>query len=835
MNVLNLTFKKIAVCVLALLPIIGWSQGYQQHQMLEDDTYEQYFFSSVEPNSSNNPAPASHGTTEIDYYTTINGQLQYVFRYTPEPGFLGKDSTSFIFFTGLNTPNYVYLEIEVVESQVEATDDYTTMVASDAVFIDVLANDQSSTGSKTITALPVVNNGTAVIDSTQRIIFTPDHGFVGVARLHYTVCDDEGSCDIGLATVFVEEGFTSNDTIEVFATKNSPVNILIPTAGGYFTQRRPRNGTLVSSDPSGIMVYTPNTGFTGVDQFTSIYLFNGIPSIRPYKVTVLEAPEQNDLVLSDHFFTGINQTITVDVLENDLGNLNISTYSDPEYGTLTQEGNDFNYQPDAEFEGLDQFTYLACVGSSAVCEQTVVYITVSDQEPGAVVFELSTPMNTPLVIDYDIPNKNWDFSLSFLNSNQTMTTPGGGQLEYFPGVYEGDPIAGQVVEGYNIMVYTPPSNAVLTDGFEVYFVTDAGTQLVKIEVAVNEAPGGDDPYCVTDCIWPGDVNRDGVVDITDLLPLGYCIGETGPARDNGSGNWYGQHGDDWGRTIGNTTVDFKHIDTNGDGVVTAADTIAIGTHYGRNNGLTPRPTPATEEQPLLFIPRNEDIQPGDLVIIDIMFGTENNPILDANGLTFSINYNSAIVVPGTVNIDFDESSWLHYDAPTIAQVASPYFNRVDAGLTRTEGRGANGYGVVGTLSFIIIEDIDGTRPGDEMNINTNVTNSTTMNSSGNLVGLTSYDPTLTINFKEDTPTTEADLLAFPNPAQSHINLHLNGNDEILELEMFRITGQKVYEDLNVNSNQHTINVSGAQFSNGMYLIQAKTEEGFVTKKVQVMR
>lgn len=836
MNVLNLTFKNLSACLLVLLPLIGWSQGYQQQQILEDDTYEQYFFSSVQPNSTSNPAPASHGTTEIEYYTTINGQLQYVFRYTPDAGFLGKDSTSYIFFTGLNTPNYVYLEIEVLESSITVTDDYTAMIASDVAFIDVLANDQSSTGSKNITALPMVNNGSATIDSSGQIVFVPDHGFAGVARIHYTACNDEGNCDIGLVTIFVEETFTSTDTTEIFASKNTPVNILIPTSGGYFTQRRPQNGTLVNSDPAGIMVYTPNDGFTGIDQFTSIYIFNGVPSVRVHQVNVLDAPAQSVLLVADHFYTGINQNLDISVLDNDINtDLVISSYTDPEHGTISQQGSLFYYQPDDEFEGLDQFTYTACVGNSSVCETTEVFMTVSDQEPGSVIFELSTPMNTPLVIDYDIPTRNWEFLFNLANADHTITTPQGGQVEYFPGEYQGGPIAGQTVEGYNLLVYTPPSNAVIVDGFDVHFATDAGTQLVKIEVAVNEALGGDDPYCVTECVWPGDINRDGVVDITDLLPLGYCIGETGPARSNGSDVWYGQHADDWGQTIGNTNIDFKHIDTNGDGVITDLDTVAIGTHYGKNNGLTPRPTPATEEQPLLFIPRNTDVEPGDLVIIDVAFGTPQNPILDANGLTFSVNYNSAIIEPGTVNIDFDESSWLHYDAPTIAQVASPYSNRLDAGLTRTEGRGANGYGIVGTLSFIIIEQVDGARPGDEINMNTNITNSTTMNSAGNLIGLTAYDPTLSIKFKEDTPVNDSDLLAFPNPAQAEINLHLNGTDKILELEMFRITGQKVYEDLNVNSNQHLINVSDAQFSNGMYLIQAKTEEGFVTKKVQVIR
>ncbi len=835
MNIFYPTIKQIAVFLLVLAPLIGWSQGYQYHQILEDEVYEEYFFSTVTPNA---PAPASHGITEVAYHTTINGQLQYVFRYTPDAGFLGTDRTHYTFSTGFNTLNYAYRAFEVVESRVIAEDDHFSMEASGIGVFDVLANDESSTGTKVITSLPMVNNGTVSIDSAQMITFTPDHGFVGVARFHYTLCNEDDICDVATVNIFVEEGFLSSDTTEIFVKKNSSVNVLVPTAGGRFITQHPSNGTLVSSDPAGIEVYTPNPGFTGTDNFTIIYLINNVPAgIRPHKVTVLDAPVANNLLKSDNVFTGINESVNFNVFDNDLAqNLIISSYTDPTDGIITVQNGNIEYQPNLEFEGLDQFTYTACINNSSVCEQTNVYVTVSDQEPGATIFKLSTPINTPLVIDYAIPTQNWEFILSNFGGSETeMITPNGGLLTYYPGDYDGGPVAGQDVEGYNLAIYTPPADQIIDDELDIFFCTDAGCQAVRLEIAVTAAPGTDDPYCVTECVWPGDANHDGQVNVTDLLSVGYCIGETGPARNNGSTTWYGQYGTDWGRTIGGTDIDFKHIDADGDGAITAADTAAITASYGKQHSIIAKATPAPTVQPLYFIPRNLDPQPGDLVIIDIVFGTEANPVLDANGLTFSVNYPAALVEPGSINITFDESSWLHYDAPTVGLVASPFESRLDAGLTRTIGRGASGYGAVGTLSFIIIEDIDGARPGDEINVNTNITNPTTMNSNGDMVGLTVFDPTLFINFREPVAQDEDDLIAFPNPTQDQINLHLNGNDEMSEVEMFTLTGQRLYHNTAVNNNRLQIDVTGTQFANGMYLIRAKTGEGLITKKVQIMK
>ena len=832
MNIFYPTIKQITVFLVLLAPLVGWSQGYQKHEILEDEVYEEYFFSTVAPNP---PAPAAHGITEVAYHTTIRGRLQYVFRYTPDGGFLGTDQTNYTFSSGFNTLNYAYRQFEVVESRVIAKDDHFSMRSGNVGVFDVLSNDESSTGTKVISKLPMVNNGTVTMDSSQQITFTPDAGFVGVARFHYTLCNEDAVCDVATVNVFVEEGFPSMKTTEVFVKKNGKVNILVPTKGGYFTQHQPKNGTLVSSDPAGIMVYTPNAGFTGTDNFTSIYLANGIPSFRPYKVTVLDAPVANNLLKTDKVYTGINESIVFNVLNNDLAqNLIISSYSDPSDGTIEVENGNIFYNPNEEFEGLDQFTYTACVNNSSVCEETSVYITVSDQEPGATIFKLSTPLNTPLVIDYAIPTQNWDFVLPN-TTNNLMATFNGGLVEYFPGEYSGSLVAGQEVEGYNLAIYTPPLNQVITETVDLKFCTDAGCQWVRLEIEVTEALDTGNPYCVTECVWPGDANHDGQVNVADLLTVGFCMGETGPARNNSSTNWYGQYATDWGQTIGGTDVDFKHIDANGDGAITVADTAAITAAYGKQNSIIAKPTPAPTVQPLYFIPRNQDPQPGDLVIIDIVFGTEANPVLDANGLTFSVNYNAAIVEPGSVNINFDESSWLHYDAPTVGLVASPFENRLDAGLTRTIGRGASGYGVVGTLSFIIIEEVDGFRPGDELNVNTNITSPATMDSNGDMVGLTVFDPTLLINFREPVAQDEADLIAFPNPTVDQINLHLNGNDEMSEVEMFTLTGQKLYHNTAVNNNRLQIDVTGTEFTNGMYLIRAKTGEGLITKKVQIMK
>ena len=72
-----------------------------------------------------------------------------------------------------------------------------------------------------------------------------------------------------------------------------------------------------------------------------------------------------------------------------------------------------------------------------------------------------------------------------------------------------------------------------------------------------------------DCVWPGDFNRDGIVDHRDLLHWGTTTGMSGPAR-NGQISWRGHVGEDWTKTLDDGT-NAKHQDADGNGTIDTLD------------------------------------------------------------------------------------------------------------------------------------------------------------------------------------------------------------------------------------------------------------------------
>ncbi|MEM9824110.1 MAG: Ig-like domain-containing protein [Bacteroidota bacterium] len=827
MNISNPTLKHLALWLFVLLyGSSSFAQGYQQFQILQDEVFEYYFFSSVTPTNPSNP---SNGVADIDYVGVQNGQLRYVLRYTPDPGFVGIDSTDFQYFINLDAI-HLYFEIEVVEHQVVAENDYHAMATGTTATIDILGNDFSSSGIYNLLDLPLVSNGTASININDQIDFTPDPGFVGQARFHYTLCDDFGTCDVGLATVFVEDPSATNDTIYLATKKNQRLDILIPTGEGYGITDSPEEGTVLFN--GGILEYIPNINYSGTDQFTCYYQFNGVVSLRTYIIDVIFVPDVNNFALDDYGFTPVDNPIQLNVLDNDLGNnLTVVNYTDPSNGTLVEDNGTFQYVPSAGFDGLDQFTYQVCVVGSTNCETARVFVGVSDHEPSAVTYRLTTPENTPLVVNYNIPINSWEFIIA--NDGETDL---GGTSAFYPGIYSEGPILGQSIEGFNLLIYTPPLNTTGVDEFEVNYCTQTACKLVKIQVdIINTPPNEGDTLCIADCVWAGDANYDGQVDMTDLLPIGYCVGERGGSRPNGSLTWYGQFGPNWNNSIGNTLVDIKHVDTNGDGAIMASDTAGLSAFYGLTHNLTPKALPAASNIPLYFVPITPDPQPGDLVQIDVVLGTATEPAIDINGLTFALNYNAAIVEEGTMQVDFYNDSWMAYDAPTLELSKAPFLGRLDAGYTRTGGASASGYGVIGQISFIVIDDIDGARPGDSLAINMNNAYSpVSMNSAGQYVSLQTYDPTVFISFKAEEAPKAAELMAYPNPSQDLLRVHLNGGVEMEQVNIYTLTGQTVFQSGDILTNHLEIDVT--QMPNNMYVVQAiTTDKEVISQKIQIMK
>ncbi len=347
-----------------------------------------------------------------------------------------------------------------------------------------------------------------------------------------------------------------------------------------------------------------------------------------------------------------------------------------------------------------------------------------------------------------------------------------------------------------------------------------------------------------DCVWPGDTDTNKVVNNFDLLNIGLAYDSIGPLRPNANLLWDGQPGPDWTQDAPNGS-NYKHIDTDGNGIINSDDTLAITANLGEmHNILGENPQqfipgyPVAADGTVITVPFY--VQPDTLIeganaSLPIILGEENNLAENVYGIAFTLEYDTAVVVPGSAEIGFGDS-WLGVKNDDMLTLQFDFFDEgeINVAMTRIDGQDRSDYGQLGQL-FITVEDDILLWPGDDDDLETvvvdeaifNITNVLVINHLGEMLPVV---PTETIS-QIDT-TTDTDEIAleeairlFPNPAEDRIWVTTK-NIELQQVALFSLSGK-----LMLLSEKPSLDVGG--LADGLYLVKVYTDQGVYVEKVMV--
>lgn len=116
------------------------------------------------------------------------------------------------------------------------------------------------------------------------------------------------------------------------------------------------------------------------------------------------------------------------------------------------------------------------------------------------------------------------------------------------------------------------------------------------------------------------------------------------------------------------SLDLKHLDTDGDGLITATDTTAISDSYLKTHRVTTTlDHQLTTDVDLRFLVRDPALYSSDtLIILDVLYGLSNKPAYDAYGFTFEIDFADIIEVEDkNVRVTYYDDSWFARQIPTL--------------------------------------------------------------------------------------------------------------------------------------------------------------------------
>lgn len=211
------------------------------------------------------------------------------FRYTPEKSFIGVDKFTYIVFDGKEKGNSVIVEINVqklISNTAPVANNDRFSITQDVILgiiaPGVLKNDTDFDGDTLSAILDTTTSyGELILKSDGSFSYTPDKGFIGLDKFTYIISD--GTNKGNTATVEIDVRRVTNTAPSSFADNYSVEqdSVLRVREKGVLENDTDSDGDgltavlestvsygLLTLEANGSFVYTPNTGYSGLDKFS---------------------------------------------------------------------------------------------------------------------------------------------------------------------------------------------------------------------------------------------------------------------------------------------------------------------------------------------------------------------------------------------------------------------------------------------------------------------------------------------------------------------------------------------------------------------------------------
>jgi hypothetical protein len=743
------------------------------------------------------------------------------------PNYVGK-AKAWAQYTDGFKPRYITWHITYVNSKINTQEDFVGYSNDTPITVLPLSNDISSHSGLQLTGIAQTTGGTSSFTGDS-ITFTPstnaDMGFI-----LYSVKNDEGATANGKISFYkLQSNYSLTDTLH-YKLLNHQNQVLRLPSNDFSLVDFPSKGSLVAQN-NFVFKYTPNPGQTGIDQFR---FTNSNGGSRVIVIDLINRVNNTSSVRDDYFYTPKNTPITFNVFANDLAShFPISNVS---AGLVRDTLGIMTYTPPTGFSGVKNFTYTVNYGTWQATGKIVIHI--GNYQPlNTENYTFKTLKNDPLVLTYDVPVDGYQFNI--------LNQPQFGTVEVFSNT--------NVSEGCNTfyskstLIYTPDQQYYGGDSFDIEYCV-VNNPCVVYKIYLDIVDGEVDTLCHcngNDCVWAGDMNGDGRVSVTDILSLGRYLGLSGPARSDINYTFRsGQNADNWGYDQPNG-LNIKHIDANGDGLISDADTLAIHNYYANISQLVPEETLAIKDYAFNLIPNATEVDSGDLLIIDISIGSNANPVKDLFGLAFGLNLNPAVIDSSSLNIEYLKNSWFAQGSGTLEMTKQPKDGVVHTAFTKTNAivedeidgfkpTGETGFGSIGQISFIVEDEIDGFKSSDTHKITRiNASGIQIEDVNGSKYSLPDTYIDIRLNTKKSEPVpSEAKLIVYPNPVNQDLTIHFNGRNIIKSLMITDQLGNII--DQIPQLDQQSWSVNTANYPEGIYFVKVVSIQGVITKKIVVL-
>jgi hypothetical protein len=211
----------------------------------------------------------------------------------------------------------------------------------------------------------------------------------------------------------------------------------------------------------------------------------------------------------------------------------------------------------------------------------------------------------------------------------------------------------------------------------------------------------------------------------------------------------------------------------------------------------------------------------------IMLGTSNTPVNDLLGLAFLLDYDSSLVVPGSVNIVYHNVSIIGQNNSAATLAIDNNVGTVAMANARTNQTFATGFSRLATIDFTITDIVIGRQSQVKFNLEPHTIQA--IDTLGYPISMEGLSNSMTFS-----TTSTASVMSYRN-----INIYPNPVDEVMTIDLGGVYADylEIYDNLGNTVKQQSVNQRGTvqipveTLPTGFYIIKIQTEENAAIKRI----
>ncbi len=680
-------------------------------------------------------------------------------------------------------------------------EDYFITSIGQTTMVDVLANDDSYSTIK-LAHIPF-EEGIKTSIRGNKIQLQANKA--GLYHFYYTACDNLDHCDESKVTVFVLDPNEQTNTIILSEITEQQLTLPLPDPSYQ----------LVFSEI--LHVYPNGNGQFTVDLFgrdmgkNEIIFENPLGQRLRYIINFIDKWGENRLNTGDKVYLHPGTTTEVDLTTNDFW-LNVFSVlqTNSDIQVRRTGGGRVAITPRPGFMGKSSFKYITCAYPR--CDTTTVEVYVDHFAPARDRFDFFVDPNRPYYIPFFTPQKDYQLSIVDQPKKGVLTTTDNGRALIFT-AHTGFDNQDQARIRYSYKT---------TSG---YFHSDHYIRFLK-------SPHSFRGNC-TDCIWPGDTDQNGVVDLNDIQEVARYIGEKGNGRFLGS-VWQNQGSYPWHNYEG---TNIHHADADGDGLISVKDLEVIESHYGKTHGLYSNPV-KWMDVPVLVLQSKDGITPGEDIIFEFLVGDREHQLFNVTGFSTEVKIAGSDLSPSSIEVVRDENNWLKSHQPTMSlkAMSEDEYGKVAAGEYRTRSYGVKGFGTALKLKIIVEDEVEGFRSlrAKSHQVLKFIFSNLKVHTSQGVIKLPDQEIEIPIKHPELPDQEDQEIpRIYPNPAQDEVTLQWPASGQNMTLDIQDMKGRQLLS-YSWNGSNHNARIPVSQLTPGIYILRWKSENKIWNQKLTIL-